>query len=59
VKHKELHRLLTKAGWVCKHGGNHDKYYHKDFSNVLIVQRHKEIPEPTARQTLKDAGLLK
>ncbi|MDR0946190.1 MAG: type II toxin-antitoxin system HicA family toxin [Ruminococcus sp.] len=58
MKQKELHRKLSKAGWYLVHGGKHDKYVHKDHEQSLTVPRHKELPEPLARQILKDAGLL-
>ena len=61
MKTSELTRLLTKAG--CKltaHGTRHDEWYSPITGKTFYVPRHgaKEIPGGTARNILKDAGLI-
>jgi predicted RNA binding protein YcfA (HicA-like mRNA interferase family) len=55
IKRKDLDRLMTKAGYVIKHGGNHDKYI--KGNQTIPVPRAKEIKEGTASGIMKAAGI--
>jgi mRNA interferase HicA len=46
---------MIKAGFVIKHGSNHDKYI--KGNQTIMVPRAKEIKEGTASGILKSAGL--
>lgn len=60
MKRKKLHRMLIKAGWSIYPAHRHDKAKNPDFEGViLIIPRHNEINEETAKSILKTAGLLK
>lgn len=57
MKRKDLISRLTDAGFVLKrHGGEHDIYVKGDIT--VVVPRHAEINEITAKKILKQAGLL-
>jgi predicted RNA binding protein YcfA (HicA-like mRNA interferase family) len=46
---------MTKAGYIIKHGGNHDKYI--KGNQTIPVPRAKEIKEGTAAGIMKAAGI--
>lgn len=58
VKRRVLMRRLKGAGWRIEHGGKHDIAVHPSLPTFLVLPRHKEINENTARGILKKAGLL-
>lgn len=51
---RDLVRMLESAGHVCIHG-NHDKFVNGD--RWVLVKRHKEIDDQTAKRILRQAGL--
>lgn len=60
MKRKALLRLLTEIAdskqlelEFVRHGGGHDIYHVGDA--VLIIGRHSDIPERTAKVTIKTA----
>lgn len=56
MKRKDLIRLLKKNGWYYKReGGNHDIY--TNGTEIEVIERHKEIPEPLAKAIIKRRGL--
>ncbi|MDR3307609.1 MAG: type II toxin-antitoxin system HicA family toxin [Coriobacteriales bacterium] len=55
TKRRDIVRELTKAGFVNLGGANHDKYVNGD--RTTEVPRHREIPEPLAKDILRQAGL--
>ena len=56
MKQRDLIKLLEAAGFVFKeHGGNHDKY--QRGNDIIIVPRHREINEITAKKIIKKWGL--
>lgn len=58
MKRKDIDRALKKAGWQISHGGGHDKAIHPDKpGTTLILPRHAEVNENTAKSILKAAGL--
>ena len=59
MKRTELERKLRKGGYEIKPGGKHNKAVHPDNPKYEIpVPRGSKVNEITARQILKDAGLL-
>jgi mRNA interferase HicA len=58
LKRKDLIRQIQQAGWYLKRSGSkHDVYWHDEERRLLTVPRHTEIPEPTAWEIQKQAGL--
>jgi predicted RNA binding protein YcfA (HicA-like mRNA interferase family) len=51
-------RRLVQDGWICEHGGNHDKYRHTLRSGTIIVPRHKSLSPGVARSIAKAAGWI-
>ena len=49
-------QLLKKAGYVEIHGSKHDRFKKKGCPPI-VVPRHKEIAEGTAKTILKQAGI--
>jgi predicted RNA binding protein YcfA (HicA-like mRNA interferase family) len=49
-------KKLKKAGFTELHGGKHD-VFKKDGFPPIIVGRHNDIPERTAKAILKTAGI--
>ncbi len=57
MKQTILIKNLENAGYYFKRsGGNHDIY--TDGNKSVAVPRHREINEITAKQILKEAGIL-
>ncbi|MBN1425912.1 type II toxin-antitoxin system HicA family toxin [Candidatus Fermentibacteria bacterium] len=55
MKRTELERRLRHLGWrFLRHGGKHDVWAKGD--REVIVPRHNEINEYTAKAILKEAG---
>lgn len=51
---------LTREGWVCRHGGNHDVYTHPERPRVIItLPRHRSVSPAVARNAAKTAGWIK
>lgn len=58
MKRKDLDRELKKAGWQIDHGGSHDVARHPNKpGSKLVLPRHTEVNENTAKGILKAAGL--
>ena len=56
MKSKDLCKALTRNGYeLCRHGNNHEIY--RKGKITVVVPRHKEINEETARAIIKKAGL--
>ena len=57
MKQKDLINRLVEAEFVLKrHGGEHDLYVRNGVT--VVVPRHAEINEITAKKILKSAGLI-
>lgn len=55
---RELEKLLSEAGFTKRSGGKHDVWV-KTGAPPIPVPRHKgDIPQGTAKNILKCAGLL-
>lgn len=58
MKRRDLTRTMENAGWIITHGAKHDLAKRPDKPGVKIpIPRHSEIPEYTANQILREAGL--
>jgi len=56
TKKRDLERELLDAGWAkVRSRGGHDKFQRGRL--MVVVPRHKEIPEGTARRIRQEAGL--
>lgn len=56
MKRQILIKNLENAGYyLLRHGGGHDIY--TNGSIQLVVPRHKELNEITAKQIIKKAGI--
>lgn len=55
MQRRELVRILADAGFESVGGTKHEKFY-KDGVTVM-VKRHNEIPDQTAKKILRQAGL--
>jgi mRNA interferase HicA len=54
MKRRDLERALRELGWsLVRHGGRHDVWAKGE--RELVVPRHVEINEYTARAILKEA----
>jgi mRNA interferase HicA len=56
---REIVARLEREGWVCTHGGEHDKFKHPSLKGRIIVPRHKTLSMGVARQIAKIAGWQK
>ncbi|MBW2260791.1 MAG: type II toxin-antitoxin system HicA family toxin [Deltaproteobacteria bacterium] len=55
MKRRELESRLRALGWkIHRHGGRHDVWTRD--GRALVVPRHAEIDEYTARDIMKKAG---
>lgn len=52
---RELVQILLRAGFVSRGGTNHEHFW-KD-GKIVMVKRHSEIDEKTAKRILRQAGL--
>lgn len=55
MQRRELVRILLKAGFESKGGTKHEMFV-KDGLRVL-VKRHREIEDQSAKRILREAGL--
>lgn len=55
TKYRKLEGELLAAGWEKREGGSHTKFV-KD-GRMVVVPRHREVKDQTARQIRRDAGL--
>ncbi|MDY4651184.1 MAG: type II toxin-antitoxin system HicA family toxin [Atopobiaceae bacterium] len=55
MQRRELVKLLLGAGFEMVHGASHDKFSKGDLT--VMVKRHKEIEDETAKRILRQAGL--
>ncbi len=54
MKRKDLEKKLKKLGWILmRHGRKHDIWIKDEYE--IIVPRHNEINEYTAKLILKEA----
>ena len=56
MKRRDLIEALLSAGFESDGGTKHEKF--RKGRTTVMVPRHREIPEGTARMILKQAGLL-
>ena len=49
---------LERAGWVGRHGGDHDVYKHPARLGRVVVPRHRMLSPGVARVIAKVAGWL-
>jgi len=55
MKRRDLERQLRERGWMlARHGGKHDVWVRDE--RELVVPRHAEINEYTAKAILREAG---
>lgn len=55
MKRRDLEQRLQELGWrLLRHGGRHD-IWERD-GNEVVVPRHAEINEYTAKSILRQAG---
>jgi predicted RNA binding protein YcfA (HicA-like mRNA interferase family) len=55
---REIIARLKDDGWVEIAGSKHDKFEHKERSEMMIVPRHKELSPGVARSIAKLAGWI-
>ena len=55
TKRRDLVKMLLKAGFEPDGGTKHEKF--TKGSITVKVQRHREIPDASAKKILRDAGL--
>ena len=54
MKRRDIEKKLRALGWVLvRHGGRHDVW--SNGEREIVVPRHNEINEYTAKAILKDA----
>ena len=58
MKRRTLIKKLRNGGWKITRGGKHDLATHPEKTGKIPIPRHSEINEYTAKEILKDAGLL-
>lgn len=56
MKYRDLVKQLKQAGYKKVRDGDHE-IYEKHGCRPVMVPKHREVNEYTARQILKDAGL--
>ncbi len=55
MKRRDLEKKLRTLGWIlARHGSRHDVW--SNGERDLVVPRHNEINEYTAKAILKEAG---
>jgi len=55
MKRRELERRLRELGWeLSRHGGRHDVWIRGE--REIVVPRHAEINEYTAKAIIREAG---
>lgn len=52
---RDLVNKLLSAGFQGKGGTKHEKFIKNGIT--VMVPRHREIPEPTVKKILREAGL--
>lgn len=55
MQRRELVKILLDAGFLYKHGGNHDVFFKGTLR--IPVKRHREIEDQVAKRILRQAGL--
>lgn len=55
MQRRELVRVLVRAGFESKGGTKHEVFVKGDAR--VLVKRHREIPDQTAKRILREAGL--
>lgn len=55
MQRRELVRILLQAGFVSKGGTKHEAFVKGDIR--ILVKRHREIEDQTAKRILRQAGL--
>ena len=55
MKRRELVKMLVGAGWVPFGGTKHEKFC--KGGKWILVKRHGEIDDTTAKKILRQAGL--
>ena len=59
MQRTELERKLRKGGYEIKGGGKHNKAVHPNNpSKAIPIPRGSKVNDITAKEILKDAGLL-
>ncbi|MEE8816248.1 MAG: type II toxin-antitoxin system HicA family toxin [Lachnospiraceae bacterium] len=57
MKHRDLVNKLKEAGYRKIRDGDHE-IFKKPGGRMVEVPKHREVNENTAKQILKDAGLI-
>lgn len=58
MKRRDLEKQVESAGWHLERStGKHDVYWKEGAARPLTIPRHKEIPERTAMEILRQAGV--
>lgn len=55
TQRRELVKRLLEAGYISDGGTNHEHFIKGD--KTVLVPRHREIPDQTAKRILRQAGL--
>ncbi|WP_165048563.1 MULTISPECIES: type II toxin-antitoxin system HicA family toxin [unclassified Adlercreutzia] len=55
TKRRDIVRALVEGGYVSDGGTNHEHFV--KGTKVVMVPRHREIPDETAKRILRQAGL--
>ena len=55
MKRRDLVKALEDAGYISDGGTDHEKF--KKDGVVVLLPRHKEIPDETAKRILRQAGI--
>ena len=55
TKRRDLVKALEDAGYMSDGGANHEKF--KKDGVVVLLPRHREIPDETAKRILRQAGI--
>ena len=55
MERRELVKMLVSAGWVPYGGTKHEKFY--KCGKWILLKRHVEIDDTTAKKILRKAGL--
>jgi len=56
--HDEVVAVLHHFGFALhRHGARHDIYVHAERAGIVIVPRHRRIPDPTVRSIWRQAAI--
>ncbi len=55
MQRRELVKILLENGWASRGGTNHEHFWKE--GKMVMVKRHREIEDQTAKRILRQAGL--